>query len=220
MADLSHWDVAIDFTGEEVAALVLGKDPAEASYARTVSKPLYELTERCYNFARDWHRDRLAPLGDNDGCQAPHMLECIRMPRMVEDQEPGSSHYYYDWLCDDEKSGFQTQRFSRQELVRWLAAVQVNSIYPFDRQNSSTNAAVQNETVLRSDASTPGAAAIIPTKIPNRWTPESLEKMKVYRDKNGTKATATHFGISTTRIRKLLPRKKPSAIGSSVFHQM
>jgi len=38
-----------------------------------------------------------------------------------------------------------------------------------------------------------------------RWTPEFLEEVATYRDKNGTKATAKHFNVTTAMIRKKLP---------------
>jgi hypothetical protein len=40
-----------------------------------------------------------------------------------------------------------------------------------------------------------------------RWTDEKLSELAAYRDRHGAKAAAAHFGISTGRIRQLLPGK-------------
>jgi hypothetical protein len=42
-----------------------------------------------------------------------------------------------------------------------------------------------------------------------RWTPEELKKLGTYRDEHGTKRAAKQFGISSARVRKLLPRDTP-----------
>lgn len=48
-----------------------------------------------------------------------------------------------------------------------------------------------------------------------RWTPDRLAELETYRARHGTTKAATHFGITTTRVRALLPRggqaKKPTA---------
>ena len=49
------------------------------------------------------------------------------------------------------------------------------------------------------------------------WTPEKLAELRAYRDKQGTKKAAEHFGISGARIRKLLPSDKPKQKGYSAF---
>lgn len=53
-----------------------------------------------------------------------------------------------------------------------------------------------------------------------KWTPERLAEVKAYRDKHGTSQAAKHYGITTTRIRALLPGEKPRPQGYSAFtHQ-
>jgi len=50
-----------------------------------------------------------------------------------------------------------------------------------------------------------------------KWTPERLQELRAYRAANGTKAAAEHFGISTSRVRELLPGDKPKQTGYSAF---
>lgn len=63
----------------------------------------------------------------------------------------------------------------------------------------------------------PQAAALGTGK---RWPPERLRELADYREKHGTEAAATHFGITGARVRKLLPGEKvptKKAAGYSVF---
>lgn len=55
-----------------------------------------------------------------------------------------------------------------------------------------------------------GAPGGVETAPGKKWTPEKLTELKSYRDKNGTKKTAEHFGISEQLVRKKLPSEKPA----------
>jgi hypothetical protein len=50
-----------------------------------------------------------------------------------------------------------------------------------------------------------------------RWTAEALAELKAYRDQHGAKATAEQFGISTQRVRQLLPREEKVRVPVSAF---
>ncbi len=39
MVELSHWDVAVDFSAIEAAALIRGADPAKPDFIATTSDP-------------------------------------------------------------------------------------------------------------------------------------------------------------------------------------
>ena len=64
-------------------------------------------------------------------------------------------------------------------------------------------------------------APIAPTTSDDRkrWTPELLNELRIYRDKYDTKKAAEHFGISTQRVRRLLPGDTPAKKPYSVFNQ-
>ena len=59
----------------------------------------------------------------------------------------------------------------------------------------------------------PGVAA----GTPQTWTPERLDELHAYRAAHGTKEAAEHFGVSTARVRQLLPTGKPATKGYSAF---
>jgi hypothetical protein len=46
-------------------------------------------------------------------------------------------------------------------------------------------------------------------KSPGKWTDADLAELREFRDKHGAKAAARQFGITTARIRQLLPAQKP-----------
>lgn len=51
-----------------------------------------------------------------------------------------------------------------------------------------------------------------------RWTPERLEELHAYRAAHGTKKAAEWAGVSTSRVRALLPGDKPQPRGYSAFN--
>ena len=59
----------------------------------------------------------------------------------------------------------------------------------------------------------PGAAA----GTPQTWTPKRLAELHAYREAHGTKEAAKHFGVSTARVRALLPSGKAPTKGYSAF---
>ena len=134
MVDLSHWDVAMDFTGEEAAALIVGIDPAMPGYVRTTSRPVLERMERSYGTACAQSH----PTYEFE--ETADALPSISLSSAKEDEgRPGFEHYLHGWLTDDARSGFDIpQRFDRAEIVRWLGVVDATSKYQFDLGPTST----------------------------------------------------------------------------------
>ena len=56
MTDLSNWNAALEFTGEQAAALVVGVEPNQPGYVRTISGPVYERMEQSYAARRKRHQ--------------------------------------------------------------------------------------------------------------------------------------------------------------------
>ena len=138
MNNLSVWNFAIDFTGRESAALIVAERPdlIESS----VSQPVLERMRRCYELARGWHLAKIA--GEIDDGPAPDtMLQSIDMQwcqvrtDIAQSQAP---HYFHRWLGDGGRSDFDSQRFTRQELVRWLSSIEMQSAYSFDLSASTS----------------------------------------------------------------------------------
>lgn len=65
---------------------------------------------------------------------------------------------------------------------------------------------------------TPAPAAVQSQAGAKKWTPERLEELRAYRDKHGTKKAAAWAGVSTARVRELLPGDKPRPKGYSAFN--
>jgi len=193
--NLSHWDIAVDFTGSQAAALALGIDPDETSSKRGKSLPLYQRMESCYNSKKDWLWGDMGPIEDGLIAKSD-MLESLELRWWALEREPCTWGDYCDWVKADNESRFEQQRFKRQELVRWLAEIKFDSQYEFGIDSSDA---------VQTIAGNGGAGN---TKI---WTPERLQKLSEYRAKHGTKKASSEFEISESRIRHLLPSKKPAA---------
>ena len=132
MADLSHWDAAIDFTGKEAAALASGVDPAQSGDGPGISKPLYDRMASCYNARRLWHmRGGPQECDEPYSCEPDQMLESNEMQWLAKYGDGDDDHRFSDWLKDEVRSRFESQRFARIELARWLLAIGTTSKYKF-----------------------------------------------------------------------------------------
>ena len=141
MANLSHWDFAIDFNGFEASALILGFDPQEDSDGLERVKPVFERVERSYTALRTWHERDITPsemgkLGHLpspiDGLESVEMSECLKTT-VPDHIYVGGPAFFLGWLLDTTgRSKFEKQRFTRRELSRWLNAVGMASVYFFD----------------------------------------------------------------------------------------
>ena len=49
------------------------------------------------------------------------------------------------------------------------------------------------------------------------WDADRLAKLNAYREQHGTKKAAEHFGVTTSRVRALLPTDKTATKGYSAF---
>ena len=194
--ELSHWDIAVDFTSSQAAALALGLDPSDTSSSPGKSLPLYQRMERCYNSKKDWLLGDLGPHHEENMIAKPDMLESVSLRSWASEVEPGTWGSYCDWVNTEIKSRFEQQRFARQELARWLSEIGCDSQYEFGIEPSDA---------VQTIPSNCEAGTI------KRWTTERLEKLAEYREKHGTQKTATEFKISDSRIRQLLPSKKSAA---------
>ena len=192
--NLSHWDIAVDFTGSQAAALALGIDPDDTSSNRGKSLPLYQRMESCYNSKKDWLSGDMGPMEDGLIAKSD-MLESLKLRWWALEREPGTWGDYCDWVKANTESRFEQQCFTRHELARWLVEIKFDSQYEFGIDSSDA---------VQTIAGNGGAGT------EKKWTPEPLQKLAEYRAKHGTKKAADEFKISESRIRQLLPRKKPA----------
>lgn len=148
MADLSQWDFAIDFTGEESALLIAGVDPALSGVASERVTPVLGRMKRSYELALGYYRDIY--MADTSGL-VPDLpddaLESLDMRRKVgQITNHVEEVRFAEWVLDD-ASDFERQRFSREQLAIWLFAIGLSSVYSF-RPTVPTAKAVKAEKTL------------------------------------------------------------------------
>jgi hypothetical protein len=141
MANLSHWDFALDFNGFEASALILGIDPQLDSEGFERAKPVFERVERSYAALRAWHEVDITPsdtdkLGHlarpSDGLESVEMYESLKTT-VPDHIYVGGPAFFLSWLLDKNgRSKFEKQRFTRSEISRWLNAVGMASVYHFN----------------------------------------------------------------------------------------
>jgi hypothetical protein len=136
MKALSHWDHAVDFTGEEVAALVLGIDPATSGDAPLPTRPMLDRLREAFDWAVEWQianetgeAPDLGALGVTEQILRSRSLKAI-----VADSRAGvvDDHRLMEILMEPNRWVFSVQRFDRDEVIRWLEENAVNSAYQFN----------------------------------------------------------------------------------------
>lgn len=201
---LAHWNIAVSFTGLQAAALACGIDPANAELLPGKSLPLLERMESCYNSKKAWLWDDMGPHHEEGIIAKLDMLESVSLRGWESEVEPGTWGSYCAWVKAEIESRFEQQRFTRQELARWLAEIKFDSEYEFSSDPSDAVEAI---------AINVGIGTI------KKWTPERRQELAKYRAEHGTKEAATKFNISESRLRQLLPGKKRAVESFSGFPQ-
>jgi hypothetical protein len=139
MTNLKHWDIADDFTAQQVAALVQGVEPSQAESFDVANSPIYGPMKRCYEARRRWlqlNADEAVNWADLGIEKAEQMLESVEMsqrlthPDGVDEDGVYRENLIY-WLTAEAASDFAGQRFSPSELARWLSAMKFKSEYKF-----------------------------------------------------------------------------------------
>jgi hypothetical protein len=161
MENLSHWDYTENFTGLETASLIVGTDPAKekstvcAPLLRRLNEA-YTVTLWAHQDGKRHARNLVfSYFGDervqgdmtNSAWYAPYKpsnLHSLRMTSHYDECFPNEGGRLADglwdlsinrfdrWLEDDRLNGFHHQLFYRHEIVRWLEALGMNSIYRFE----------------------------------------------------------------------------------------
>ena len=131
MTNFSHFELTIDFSAAEAAALIVGDDPLRLGYVSSSSKHVFQRMESCYNARKKWLlRDTdeeflWADVGLNDACQ---LLESVDM---LGHSLLGKGTDLCMWLMNPDLSAFSRQKFSRSEVSRWLKTFALTSKYEF-----------------------------------------------------------------------------------------
>lgn len=139
MNEFEGWDFAIDFSPNEAAALIVGKQPSPKRDEEW--EPIFRRMQLAYELAFEHHRNTLNPTGERLGSELdPQMLQSDAMSCRHANCSPSDStvesHLFWDWLQHEPSSDFGNQRFTRMELIRWVGAIGMKSVYQFDRSIS------------------------------------------------------------------------------------
>ncbi len=136
---LRHWDFATHFTGEEAAALILGIEPNLPKTEVDKTYPIVERMRSAYQKALGkaiWAYEFKDGAGDDQSLvNITEKSTGLYSYRMLH-----RSGYEFDivrlqaghWLNDQDESSFDIQKFTREELVRWLSAIEMKSDYHFN----------------------------------------------------------------------------------------
>lgn len=125
--DLSHWDFALDFTGEQASALIVKKDAnASLDSERIKAFPVYLRMERSFRNFCIWHG--MVDSNQQD-CELSSDQAKFLASVGLEDCERGSLSRD---LFNGELSDFSQLRLSRKEIARWLRVNGLKSAYSFE----------------------------------------------------------------------------------------
>ncbi len=148
MADLSNWDFAKTFSGIEAASLILGIDPSNAGQYDGKLVPIIERMKEDYDGAlaaavwayefRDSAKDNLP-----DQMAAPKLLYSHRMFDPTGYEAKVDCLMKGHWLKNEEETKFDKQKFSREEMARWITVTGQPSIYQFEAMRTSEQVPVE-----------------------------------------------------------------------------
>ena len=156
MADLSHWDFAEHFRGKEVAELIMGIPPEangelvrifgdKEGYATKIT-PLLRRMERALSDGLNTLK-QAATWGGNANealIRFPLVPLELHSETMVSIRDAATEFGLAVFRDTDWTGTFGKAYFGRSEIVRWLDAIEMKSIYMFDhKQPTKPDAALE-----------------------------------------------------------------------------
>lgn len=141
MNNLSHWDIAIDFTAEQAISLIYGLEPSKIHNHKELKgadlSAYYKITpsiqrmQHCYEETREFYRNVLNPPEFWDEASPSIILKSVELYRVTNYYDNTYENIIYAWLNDDDVSGFSVQRFDRIQITQWLSNIGIRSQYQF-----------------------------------------------------------------------------------------
>jgi len=144
MENLLHWNYVEKFSGIEAASLIVGIDPSNIHNEKGKITPVMQRMMSDYDgalsaatWAYDFNDGAKGKLPDPE--EYPNHLYSYRMFH--------SSGFEYNfvelskghWLKDREQTIFEHQKFSRDELARWISVPGMSSVYKFKVDTNGQN---------------------------------------------------------------------------------
>ena len=145
MADLSHWDFAVEFSAKEVAALIVGLDPVsillKGDAYLLLSEPVLQRIIRAEATA-------MRSVQKGQPCPLDSLKNNIAKRQETNPKADSWKTVVVDLLLSSDDD----YKVERAEISRWLKAIDLQSVYQFDLVASSADGAIQsNEEIDPSD---------------------------------------------------------------------
>lgn len=162
LVDLSKWDFAVEFRLYEAAALIVGIDPAEI-YTSTkpardnprlyeyhehpqikpvVDRMEYDFLTACdlYEAMRDgkWKHSTDEPLSELLLRNREMEVVPVKIGSWGLPLDSVTQRALDTWHGSDDIAMYETAKFTRKELSRWLSAIGLKSVYQFDQGPPAT----------------------------------------------------------------------------------
>ena len=144
MENLSHWDYAEVFSGIEAASLIVGIDPANVQSEKGKVRPVidrmisdYEGALSAAIWAYEFNEEEKGKLPD--AVEYPNQLFSHRMFHPTGFEHSFEQNSKGHWLKDKEQTIFEHQKFSRDELARWISVNAMSSVYKFQINTGGHN---------------------------------------------------------------------------------
>lgn len=140
MLDLSSWDFALTFTALEVAYLIRGIDPSGAEASKYRPSHIQERLASAYSegIEKANHLSDLESFfssqSESDVPEHAVLRSISLLEQLKRYQDSGDIVSVWRWLDDGDRS-FANQKFSRDEINRWLKENNLKSVYQFDAES-------------------------------------------------------------------------------------
>lgn len=143
MENLSNWDFATDFTGTEAAALILGIEPSAPATVDKTKAVFNRMKNSYWEACHYYGLSREIPAQERIITDS-RILKSTSMVDRTSFQIESEIYLTFDEWLDSISSEFDRQSFSREELKRWLGAIGMKSVYPFNTTYSDAISAPEN----------------------------------------------------------------------------
>lgn len=199
-ADFKYWSTMDFWTFDESLALLMGKDPRVMTKGamRKEIEPEFSLEQ----------------LSQPKPAKSEFVLRYEAL-RAVAERATAMKHDQLrpvDVVTWAAKSGAIAPP---DDLVQALIA-RIKRSQPQDAQNiqpTGANAPETSPASVRAAEEKPEGQG-----TPKKWDPKALRELAAKRKELGTAGAAKYFGITTTRVRQLLPQEKPTPTPSNPFN--
>jgi hypothetical protein len=125
MSKFSHWMVVESFRWNEAACLIAGVDPGDGSGPLNAKAiPMVNRVRDAYDEARRSHIGEISNQTDEHTMDRPQLAPVHLQSIAMLKRQGDDAHRFHAWLTS-RFADIDRQRFSRQEIMRWLRVINV-----------------------------------------------------------------------------------------------